>query len=145
MEAQITVADMAAREIGCLSQQLDRAIFFTSPRVNDSHVPDQRCAFDGALTNWDQLDRTFAFANRSLLVPKYGIDHTECAKRSRVVRSVLYLVRELLSCILKGRASCRLITMRPSDKTLAPAVREWNGLVKASTLTHILQHMTDAT
>ena len=68
MEAQIAVADVAAWEVGYLSQPLDRAIFFTSPCVNDGHVPDQRCAFDGALTNWDQLDRTFAFA---LALSKY--------------------------------------------------------------------------
>src|SRR5215475_8853336 len=137
MEAQIAVADVAAWEVGCLSQPLDRAIFFTSPCINHSEISDQSCAFDGALTNWDQLDRTFGFANRSLLVPKYGIDHTECAKRSRIVRLVVYLFGELLSRILKGPTSCRLITMHPSGKTLAPAVRKWNAFVKASTLTHI--------
>ena len=136
MEPQISVADVAAWEVGCLSQPLDRAIFFTRPCVNDSHVADQRCAFNGALTNWDQFDRTFAFANRSFLVPKYGIDHTECAKRSRIVRLVVYLFGELLSRILKRRASCRLITVHQSGNTLAPVVREWNSFVKASTLTH---------
>src|SRR6478672_5637002 len=123
MEAQIAVADVAAGEVGCLSQPLDRAIFFTRPCVNDGHVPDQRCAFDGAPTNWDQLDRTLAFANRSLLVPKYGIDHTECAKRSGIVRLVVYLFGELLSRILKCRSSCRLITVHQSGNTLAPVVR----------------------
>src|SRR5882724_1877801 len=137
MEAQIPVADVAAWEIGCLSQSLNRAILLTSPRVNHSKISHERCTFDGVFANWRQLDCVFTFANRSLLIPKYGIDHTECAKRSRIVRLLEYLCGELLSHILKGCVSCRLITTHPSGKTLAPAFREWNIFVKTFTGTHI--------
>ena len=49
------------------------------------------------LLTGDQLDGTFAFANRILLIPEYGIDHTECAKRSRIVGLVAYRLSEFVS------------------------------------------------
>ena len=99
---------------------------------------DERCTFDGVLTNRDQLDRALAFANRILLVPSSGINDAKRAKRSRIVRLVLYRLRRA-SFRAFSNARCELPTRHhaPSGNDLAPAVREWNIFVKASTLTHV--------
>ena len=80
----------------------------------------------------------------SSLFPRSGIDHTKCAKRSRIVRLTVHFFGELLSRILKGRASFRLITTHPSSNTLTPVVREWNVFVKATIITHIGQRALHA-
>src|SRR5262245_7262099 len=136
MQAQIAVADVAARQVGCLSQLPDRAIFFTSPCINHSEISDQRCAFNGVFANRRQLDSTFAFANGILVVPEYSINYTEGTNCSCIVWLVMYFFGELLSRTVERRTCCRLITTYPSSKTLAPVVREWNVFVKASTVAH---------
>src|SRR4030095_12727915 len=143
MKTQITVADITARQVRCLSQSLNRAIFFASPRVNHGEISDQRCSLDGIFANRRQFDRTFAFANRILVVAKYGVNHTEGTNRGRIVRLLMYFFGEPVSCALKRRASCRLIATHPSSKALAPAAREWNCFVEASTVTHICQRTAD--
>jgi hypothetical protein len=137
MQTQVTVADVAGRQVRCLSQSLDSAIFLTNPRINHGEISHERCPFNGVSANWRQLDCVFAFANRILLVPEEGINHTERAKRRRLVRLTVQFFGELLSRALKGRASSRLITMHPRSKTLTPAVREWNIFVKAFAGSHI--------
>ena len=80
MKAQIPIADVAAWQVGCLSQSLNRAIFVTSPSVNQRKISDQGCSLNRVRVNRRQLDRTFAFANRILnihpsLLPAFpGID-----------------------------------------------------------------------
>ena len=74
--------------------------------------------------------------NRVLPVPKYGINDAKGAECSRIIGLVPYRFGKFFSRAVEGRASSRLITARPSDKALAPAMGEWNAFVKASTATH---------
>src|SRR6266566_4718362 len=103
MQTQITVADVAARQGRCPSQSLDRAIFITSPRVNHSKISDQRCPLDGVFANRRQLDCAFAFANRILIIPEYGINDSERAERSRIIGLVLYHLAKFVSCAVERR------------------------------------------
>src|SRR6266446_5689324 len=119
MKSQITVADVTAGQVGCLSQALDRAIFLTSPCINHGEISDQRRALDRVFANRCQLDCAFAFANRILFIAKYGINHTKGTKSSRIVWLIMYFFGELLSRAAKGGASSRLITTQASGKTLA--------------------------
>src|SRR6266436_2860550 len=134
MKSQITVADVTAGQVGCLSQALDGAIFFTSPCINHGEISDQRRALDGVFANRRQLDCAFAFANRLLLIPKYGINDAKRAKCSRIIGLVLYRLAKFASCAVERRSSCRLIAAPLGKLTLAPAAREWNIFVKASTV-----------
>src|SRR5215831_12363940 len=139
MQAQVTVADVAAREVRCFSQALDRAIFVTGPCVNHSEISHERCTFDGVFANWRQLDCAFAFANRILLVPEYGINDTKRANCGGIIGLIAYGLFKFVSRAVQRRASSRLVASHPSGKTLAPAVREWNIFVKASTVAHVGQ------
>src|SRR5439155_26853999 len=103
MQTQIAVADMAARPVRCLSQSLDGAIFFTSPCINHGEISDQRCPLNGVFANRRQLDCAFAFANRVLLIPEYGINDSERAERSRIIGLVLYHLAKFVSCAVERR------------------------------------------
>src|SRR5215831_17175208 len=103
MKTQIAVADMAAGQGRCLSQSLDRAIFITSPCVNHGEISNQRCPLNGVFANRRQLDCAFAFANRVLFVPKYGINDSEGAKCSRIIGLVPYHLAKLVSRAVERR------------------------------------------
>src|SRR5262249_43716705 len=137
MKPHVAVADMAAGKVRCLSEPFDCAIFLAGPCVNNGHVSDERCTLDGILANRCQLDRAFAFANRILLIPEHGIDDTQRAKCSRVIRLVPDRLTKFLSRAVQRRSSTRLIAAQLGKKTLAPAAREWNIFVKASTASYV--------
>src|SRR5262249_32065363 len=131
METQIAVANVAARQVGCLSQPLYGAIFVTSPCINHSEISYQRCAFNGVSANGRQFDCAFAFADRILLIPKYGIDNAKRAKCSRIIRLLLYCLAKFVSRVAECLSSCRLIAAGFGKLTLAPAARKWDIFVKA--------------
>src|ERR1700746_414823 len=137
MQLQIPVADVAARAVRCSGESLDGEIFFTSPCINHGEISNQRRALDRVFANRRQLDCAFAFANRVLLIPEYGINDTKRAKCSRIIRLLLYRLAKFVSRAVERRSSCRLIAAEFGKLTLAPAAREWNIFVKASTLSHV--------
>src|SRR5436190_11866223 len=137
METQVAVADVAARQVRRFSQSLDSPIFVARPGINHSEISDQRCAFNHVFANRRQLDRAFAFPNRVLLIPEYGVHHTKRAKCSRKIRLVVYRLSKFVSRAVERRSSCRFIAAELGKLTLAPAAREWDIVVKASTLGHV--------
>jgi hypothetical protein len=137
MESQITVADVAAWQVRCLSQSLDSAIFLSCPSVDHGKISHERCAFDRVFANRRQLNCAFAFANRILRVPEYGINHTKRAKSSGIIGLIAYGLLKFVSRAIQLRASSRLVASRPCCKTVTPRIGEWNGFIKASSLTHI--------
>jgi len=65
--------------------------------------------------------------------------HTECAKRSRIVRLIAHCFAEFFRAFSRPRER-RLSPMYPRGKTLAPVVREWNGFVKTSPHPYLTTH-----
>src|SRR5882724_1870861 len=130
METQMSVAQMAARQLRYLGQSFNCAILVARPRINDSQVLGQHRTLDGAFADGQQLDRALAFADGVLLISKSSINHTEGAESRCIVALTAHHLVELHSRVDKRGTSCRLIATEPGGKTLAPTVREWNVFVE---------------
>src|SRR5207249_2098869 len=130
METQMSVAQMAARQLRYLGQSFNCAILVARPRINDSQVLGQHRILDGAFAGGQQLDRALAFADGALLTSKSSINHTEGAESRCIVALIAHHLDELHSRVDKRGTSCRLIATEPGGKTLAPTAREWNVFVE---------------
>src|SRR4029077_10955174 len=130
------VAQMAGRQLHCFRQSFNCAVLLTRPRINDGQILRQHRTLDGALADWHQLDRAFAFPNCVLFVSQSGINHTKRAESLGVVWLMTHRLLEFFSRVRKRIAGCRLIATDPGYKTLPPIAREWNALLIASALRH---------
>src|SRR5438067_11116364 len=113
MKADVAVADMAPGKVRCLSEPFDCAIFLAGPCVNNGHVSGERCTLDGVFANRCQLYRAFAFANRILLISKYGVNDTKRTKCSCVIRWIPYVLTNFLMCAIVCTAYNLLISATP--------------------------------
>src|SRR6266487_2037196 len=141
IETQMAVSNMAPWQLHCLSQSFNCAILIARPSINNSQVLNQHRAIDGAFPDRHQLDRALAFAEGILLVSQSSINHSDCAKSRCVVGLFAHDLLKFFSSVGKGVTSCRLITAKPGDKTLAPTVRKGDIFVAAATYRHSCQCM----
>src|SRR4030095_9073977 len=109
METQIAVTGVAPGQICRFSQSLDSAILVAYPCIYDRQISHQHCALDCIFADRRQLNSTFAFANRVLLIAEYGINDTKRAKCGGKVRLIADHPIEFISCAVECCARSRSI------------------------------------
>jgi Chaperone of endosialidase len=97
-----------ARDLQCLGNLLDREIFLSGPRVDNTEESHDLGSVHRVPRDWSQFNGTAPLADCFLFSSQTGVDQTEHAERPSIIGLFAHDALDLDSCSGEGFLRCRV-------------------------------------